>query len=332
VTNIVDGELKGTQISGVTNVVKGDATGLQITGGVNVAEKNMVGAQLAGGVNVSKGDISGFQMAMGVNVSEGSVKFGQVAGFINIARRLDGPQFAGFLNVQKGEGNGLQVAGFLNQARNIKGGQVSGFINKARDVEGVQIAPFVNTARKVKGTQLGLINVSEQMDGTPIGLLNIVKRNGYYDLELFYADDFQANAIIKLGAKHFHNLFAFSYETTGLNRWAYGYGFGSQWGDGGFRVNTDLLSYYIVENKFPNGGFTNFDLNLLSKFRLLASIHMGSFGIFAGPTFNVLTSKYKNPETGKIGSDIGPKALWEATDSSGTNVKIWIGYNVGIRF
>src|SRR5690606_24437324 len=116
----------------------------------------------------------------------------------------------------------------------------------------------------------------------------LVKRNGYYDLEMYYAEDFQANAAIKIGGKRFHNIFAFSYETDNKNRWAYGYGFGSQWGDHGLRLNTDLIGYYVVEQEFPKGAFKDYDLNVLAKFRMLASMHYNDFGVFAGPTFNVM--------------------------------------------
>lgn len=331
-SNIVKGNVSGSQISGVTNLSTGETIGLQTAGAINVTKGDLLGTQIGGAINVAQGEISGLQIAGGINVSKGEVKFGQIGGFLNAAGSMTGPQIAGFMNIQKTEGIGLQAAGFMNQSKDLTGAQISGFTNKARDIEGAQIAPFVNKARHVKGTQIGLINICETIEGTPIGLLNIVRRNGYYDLELFYSDDFQANAIIKLGAKHFHNLFAFSYETDGKNRWMYGYGFGSQWGNNGFRVNTDVLTYYIVEEKFPDGAFSDYDLNLLSKFRLLASLHAGSFGVFAGPTVNVLTSKYFDAETGKYGSDIGPKALYETTESDHLYIKLWVGYNIGIRF
>lgn len=332
VTNIVTGTTSGSQIAGAVNISKDDVLGSQIAGIVNFTDQSMIGAQLSGVVNVVNGFETGFQVAGGLNAARGQVHFGQIAGFMNVARDLHGPQIAGFMNVQQGDAIGLQVAGFLNSAGNIKGGQVSGFINSARDVDGSQIAPFVNIARRVKGSQIGFINIADEMDGAPIGFLSVVKRNGYYDLELFYAEDFQANAIIKLGAKRFHNLFAFAYETDYKNRWAYGYGFGSQWGDRFIRVNTDLLAYYVVEQEFPKGFSSDYELNILSKFRLLGSMHFGSFGIFAGPTFNLMTSKHEDTETGLIGSDIAPQTIWDATDESGVNIKIWIGYNLGIRF
>jgi hypothetical protein len=332
VTNIVTGTTTGSQIAGVVNLSKDDVIGSQIAGVANVTDQDLLGAQISGLVNVSNGYETGFQASGGFNFAKGSVNFGQIAGFMNVAENLHGPQFAGFMNVQSGHAIGLQVAGFLNNAGDIKGGQVSGFINKAKDVDGTQIAPFVNVARRVKGTQIGLINISEEMDGAPIGFFSVVRRNGYYDLEVFYAEDFQANAIIKLGAKRFHNLFAVSYETDYKNRWAYGYGFGSQWGDRFIRVNTDLLAYYVVEQEFPKGFSSDYELNILTKFRLLGSLHFGSFGIFAGPTFSLMTSRHEDTETGSIGSDIAPETIWEATDGSGTNVKMWIGYNLGIRF
>ncbi|HCX24553.1 MAG: hypothetical protein CMB80_14090 [Flammeovirgaceae bacterium] len=329
VANLVSGEFTGAQISGITNVTWYDFEGLQLAGITNISYDRNLGAQVSGVANIARGRVSGFQAAGIVNSTYGESRFGQVAGVYNYAWSLNGLQASMVAN-STGNIKGLQVSGFLNLANKVEGVQVAGFINDARDVNGAQLAPFLNIAKKVHGVQIGLINISDEMHGTPIGLFCLAKRNGYFDLEVFYSDDFQANANIKIGAPHFHNIFAFSYETDYKNRWAYGYGFGSQWGRGDFRLNTDLVSYYVVEDQFPNGGFRDFELNLLSRFRFLPSFHLGDFGIFAGPTFNMMISEHTDLESGMIGSDITPTPLHEYT-RFGTNWKFWIGYNVGIR-
>ncbi|MEQ8471945.1 MAG: hypothetical protein RIC35_12210 [Marinoscillum sp.] len=331
VLNLTKESFTGAQISGVTNITWYDFRGLQLAGIANISHDRNLGFQLAGVANVSKGRESGFQLSGIANVTYGKSRFGQVAGIVNSAWEVEGIQAAGIVNISSNQ-YGLQISPFLNKAGNISGGQVSGFINRAGEVKGVQIAPFLNVAKKVHGAQIGLINISDEMHGTPIGLFCLAKRNGYFDFEMFYSDDFQANAAIKIGAAHFHNIFAFSYETDYKNRWAYGYGFGSQWGKGGVRLNTDVVTYYVMEQEFPNGAFRDFELNLLSRFRFLPSLHVGDFGVFAGPTVNVMLSDHYDEENGLYGSDITPTPLYENVDSFGRSLKFWIGYNVGVRF
>lgn len=329
VANLVSEEFSGAQLSGVSNISWYDFEGLQAAGITNISYDRNLGVQLAGVANIVRGRESGLQAAGIVNYTSGEALFGQVAGVHNFAWSVNGLQ-ASFAVNSAGKIKGIQASGFINLANKVEGAQVAGFMNQAREVKGAQVAPFLNVAKKVHGVQIGLINISDEMHGTPIGLFCLAKRNGYLDLEVFYSDDFQANAAIKVGAQHFHNIFAFSYETDNKNRWAYGYGFGSQWGRGDFRLNTDLVTYYVVEDEFPNGGFRDFELNLLSRLRFLPSLHLGDFGIFAGPTFNMMVSEHTDPESGVIGSDITPTPLYEETNF-GTNWKFWIGYNIGIR-
>lgn len=331
VLNLTKGHYTGAQISGVTNITWYDFQGLQVAGVANVSYDRNLGFQLAGVSNISKGRESGFQLAGVTNISYGKSRFGQVAGVVNSGWEVHGVQAAGVVNVSTKQ-YGVQLSPFLNKAGIIYGGQISGFINNAKEVKGVQIAPFLNVAKKVYGAQIGIINISDEMYGTPIGLFCLAKQNGYFDLELYYSDDFQANAAIKIGAPHFHNIFAFSYETDNKNRWAYGYGFGSQWGKGGVRLNTDLVTYYVVEQEFPDGAFRDFEFNMLSRFRFLPSLHVGDFGVFAGPTVNVMFSDHYDEENGIYGSDITPSPLYENVDSFGRSFKFWIGYNVGVRF
>lgn len=332
VTNLVNGDFKGAQVTGVTNINWYDFEGLQAAGIANISYDRNIGAQLAGIANIARGRESGLQIAGVTNISYGRSKFGQASGIFNSAWSVDGIQVSFIANLSSKQ-EGLQVAGLYNEAGKISGAQVSGFINKGGEVKGAQVATFLNVAKRVHGVQIALINISEEMYGTPIGLFCLAKRNGYYDFELYYSDDFQANATIKVGAPHFHNIFAFSYETDNKNRWAYGYGFGSQWGRGNVRLNTDLISYYVSEKKFPDGGFRDMELNILNRFRFLPSLHVGDFGVFAGPTFNLMISDYQDSESGEIGSDITPEPLYEKTYTDlGRNVKFWIGYNVGVRF
>lgn len=346
--NLTRHNMDGVQLAGITNIVKEDAIGIQLAGAVNVTERSAVGLQASLGANVVKeshdglqvtlgsnvviGDYAGFQAGGVVNVATGHVKYGQATMGVNVAVNVNGPQAAFLINIQKHKGNGLQAAGFMNQAGDYNGWQAALFMNKARRIKGLQTAGFINVAKSVRGAQIGFINISDSLDGVPIGLFSLVKRNGYVDLEIFYADDFQANAIIKIGAQKFYNIFGFSYETASTHRWAYGYGFGSQWGKHVVRLNTDVMAYYVAEKDFPNGAFRDYELNILSKFRFLGSLHFHNFGVFGGPTFNVMTSRHQYPGSEAIGSTIASKSLYNHTNQWGTNTKIWMGYNLGIRF
>ena len=56
-----------------------------------------------------------------------------------------------------------------------------------------------------------------------------------------------------------------------------------------------------------------------------------SLSLFAGPVWNIMVSKLYDEETQKYGSHIVPYAFYDKT-KNGNNVKMWIGFNAGIRF
>jgi len=53
-------------------------------------------------------------------------------------------------------------------------------------------------------------------------------------------------------------------------------------------------------------------------------------GIYGGPSFNVMVSKYKNPD-GSVGSGIVPSWDFYNKTNGKTNVAMWAGFNVGLR-
>jgi hypothetical protein len=195
----------------------------------------------------------------------------------------------------------------------------------------------LNRARHVSGVQIGLINIADSLSGVPIGLINIVKKNGYRRLEAYHADDFFANLTYKIGVPHFYNMLALGVERGGAQRWGYGAGFGAEWTLAkALRLNTDLLSYYVVEESyesFPEGLFENYQLNLLNKFRLLATLQLGRrLALFGGPVYNVFVSEHEEPGDSRVGSRLVTDTFYDHTSSDGVNVKMWIGFNAGIRF
>lgn len=294
----------------------------------NVTSDYMQGTQFAGFFNLTGKDVSGVQ----------------VAGFFNFTgyRKLltdtlcnqipDKSRFAlqaaGFANIDFGNSYDVQMAGFMNVARNIDGVQASCFVNVAKEVKGVQIAGFVNVAQKVKGVQIGILNVADEVDGVSIGLLNLVKKNRYKYWEFWGGETFHTNIGFKLGTRKFYNLFAMGTQYSGNKiRWGLGYGFGTELNltERNY-FNIELLSYHVNESE----KFTK-TLNLLNQFKFNFTRNLGKgLMLTAGPSWNVLVSDFKN-DNSSIGSKIAPYTLFD--ESLGfTNLKMWLGFNVGIRF
>jgi hypothetical protein len=288
------------------------------------------GLEFAGFGSIEKNYVKGFQFSGFFNLVGNP-------GAINNGYSLQGGQFAGFLNVSGGNSRGVQSAGFLNVTKNIQGAQLAGFMNIADNVKGVQVAGFLNRAKFVKGSQIGIINVADTLTGVPIGLFSYVKKGGYRRLELFYADDFEANAIYKIGVHKYYNFLGLSAQLDGKKRWAYGAGFGAEWKPARrFHINTDIASYYVVEDSyenFPDGLFDNYEVNLLNKFRLLATVQLTKrLAIFGGPVYNVFVSRYQDTGETEVGSQLVTNTFYNRTAANGTNVKMWVGFNAGIRF
>lgn len=344
--NIEHDYVQGAQFAGVFNVVKGDARGLQASGFVNLVGGKVRGIQFAGFSNFSRHDVQGGQFGGFGNLAahihgaqfagfgniSGGVEGAQFGGFGNIASKVQGAQFAGFGNLVDSLDGVGQFAGFGNIANSVKGVQAAGFGNLTQKVEGVQMAGFLNVAGSVKGVQLGILNIADTVDGVPIGLLSLV-RKGYRSAELWTGEDFRANMAFKIGVERFYNIFAIGSQLGGADRWGLGYGFGSLWRlSNRLRLNTDVMSINVFEERISESWRQGQELNLLNKFRLLGGWQFARyFSLFAGPTFNVLVSRYQN-EDGTLGSRLVEKTFYDKTSTGGTNVKMWVGFNAGVRF
>ena len=334
----VSGGLEGLEFTGIGSVIKDSVKGAQFSGIFNLVGDYVEGSQYAGLINTAGGGLKGAQFAGLLNINGEDLRGAQFAGFGNFSSGTGkGFQSAGFINVSKTL-RGVQLAGFQNTATEVAGSQFSGFINTAKRIQGFQVAGFINTAGHIKGSQIGFLNFADSMEaGIPIGFLSFIK-NGYKALEVYTAEDFQANINFKTGVAHFYNILAIGVETNDSKRWGYGYGIGSEWGGiNRFRLNTDLMAYHIIEENyrnFPDGLIEMVDLNNLYKLRLLASLQLGkNLAIFGGPTYNVAVSKYKATPESSPGSALGvSNVFFDRTYNDKTNVKMWIGFNAGIRF
>ncbi|MDJ1469918.1 DUF4974 domain-containing protein [Xanthocytophaga flava] len=315
IANLEKSYVKGVQFAGITNIVGGAVTGAQFAGITNIVKEPVEGVQFAGIANVTKGSVTkGGQFAGFINVSKGSVSSMQAAGFINVAQGdIHGAQAAGFANVIKGDARGPQIAGFTNVARNLHGAQIGGFLN---------------VARKVHGVQIGFINIADSVDGVQIGFLNIAK-HGYYRVEVWGSETMYANAAFKMGTRQLHSIFAVGYRSEGSKNYiAYGYGMGTEiTASNRLALNLDLIAWQINE-----GSTWTDELNMLNQFRANMSFRVGRrTQIFAGPTFNVYVSRLYDAEKERYGIPLTPWKVYDETHGN-TNVVMWPGFNVGIRF
>lgn len=334
--------LQGIEMSGAGNIETEFVHGLQLAGAFNIVGGPLQGGQFAGAFNIAEGSSRGRQFAGAFNINKGHLQGAQFSGAFNTVEEIKGAQFAGAFNLAGGNSIGFQAAGAFNVADSLQGSQVSGAWNQANKIDGVQISGFINKAGHIRGSQIGIINFADSMEnGIPIGILSFI-RNGYKALEVYTAEDFQANIAFKTGLPIFYNILALGIEMREQERWGLGYGLGSQFISGSkFQLSTDLLSYALMEEsyqKFPDRvlgphSHGRLEINQLYKLRMLASYSFGRrLTIFGGPTYNVLVAYRQKitEEPSESGLSIH-NAFYNRTYNN-SNVKMWFGFNLGLRF
>jgi hypothetical protein len=337
-----NGGVDGIEVGGLVNTITGDVRGFQMAGLGNVVVGDVRGTQIGGLFNVNGGHTTGWQMGGLMNMNRRTHGF-QLAGLANISSyEFSGAQAAGLFNIAGPEGgHRIQLSGLFNVSGNRVFWQTAGLFNVAGDVESAQVSGFLNVADDVRGVQIGLINVADTVSGVSIGLLNIV-RDGYNRIELSYGDALQANLGLKFGGRRFYNILhlggAWHEESitgpTGQTRtdqlmsWGIGYGFGTaaRLGNRGL-MNIELVSIHINEQQ----AWTN-QLNLLNQARLTFDWRVGRrFSFFAGGSLNLMVSNLFDEDTGLNGSVIAPEQVWSDELYGRTNIKMWPGFNVGLR-
>jgi hypothetical protein len=236
--NVIDGtQQKGMQL-GLTNYNTQYFTGFQL-GLTNIVGKSAKGAQL-GFVSLCKDSFAGVQISY-ININ-GKHQEGVQVAFLNLSQsnassiqigtvnvtttNTEGVQI-GYVNLTGKELEGAQV-GFVNvTGQKLVGSQV-GFINAiGQTTTGTQIG-FVNASKAINGMQLGFVNIADSFaSGVPIGFLSIVKKGGYYALELSSNELYYYNAAFKIGVKPLHTSFGLSYNPNYQNAFAFTVGLGS---------------------------------------------------------------------------------------------------------
>jgi hypothetical protein len=316
--NLDRGNVKWLQIAGFGNLVGGDVFGIQAAGFFNVNGGSTVAAQAAGFTNINFKDMNGVQAAGFANINLQSVSGASIAGFANITNGASkGFQVAGFGNVQNGDYQGSQIAG----ATNIASGHL----------DGSQISTLFNYGKKIRGSQIGLINYADSLGGVPIGLFSVVK-HGYHKMELSGDEVFYSNLAFRSGVNQFYNIIFTGMQpqvpTDNKVVWTFGYGVGTapkltRWLD----LNIDLTSQQV--NK---GGFTA-ELSMLNKLYLGFDFHIAKkFSIATGVTLNGYLTKTSYSDYPTLFTDFNPSVIYEDTYNNSTNLKLWLGAKVGIRF
>ncbi len=342
--NMDRSDVKYLQLSGFVNLVGGNVTGLQGAGFVNAVKQEVTGAQMAGFVNVS-GGVTGAQSSGFVNYAHGNVLGAQGSGFVNYAHGdITGAQGTGFVNFALGDVIGAQGSGFVNYAKSVtgvqgsgfvnyandslKGAQLSGFYNHAKEVNGVQASGFANYTKTLRGFQFGIVNIADTVErGATVGLLNIV-RTGKHEVALSTNDITDINGAFRSGTNRFYSILEIGVQTGDNPLWSVGAGFGTQ-----FKPIRDKIVTSVELGSYAVNRVDDFqeDLNQVTKL----SVNVGykvfkTLSINAGPVLNIYSSRSENAD-GSYGLGLGDNGFYDQT-FSGTNVKAWVGYHIGVRF
>ena len=306
----------GAQIAGFGNLVKGTGTGFQASGFFNYTHKNFSGLQVSGFSNIVNSNATAWQITGFGNVVTDQLTGGQIAGFSNYSKGNTVGQASGFMNINSGNLKGFQIAGFCNiNTEHIKGTQLSGFFNYTKKLNGVQIAPF---------------NYVDSLEnGTPIGIFSIVK-NGYKTFEISSNETLYGVVSYKTGTKKFYNIISIgaSYKND-MVLWGWGYGIGTiKQLKNDWDLAIELLSYQINQDEW----FTE-TLNQNNKLKLTTSKKVSeNLNVFGGISWNVNVSETTDNNGNVFKSSISPWNIFDETYGNNTNIKMYPGFTVGIRF
>lgn len=333
--------LDGVEFGGLCNNERATVNGAQFAGISNVVGSDVNGGQFAGIANVSGGMVNGAQFAGIVNINGDSATGMQAAGISNVNNgSFMGTQLAGISNVNNGSGAGFQAAGIANvNDGSMRGVQIAGIANIAKaECDGAQIAGVLNRAKRVRGSQIGLINIADTVTGATIGLLNIVK-NGYNKFEVYGAEALYANAAFRFGTRGFHTILAVGIKPSSDSKQAffsYGLGFGSA-----LALAPKVDMHFDLMANHLNHGFDRYTdrMNLLNQFKTTVSYKLANhLHLFAGPSFNVLVSQQSTEslaEPSVYGNTFSNTSYQNKNWEDGydkVNVKLWLGFNAGLRF
>ena len=329
--NVVDGKITGGQAAGLMNIVDSNVVGGQAAGLMNIINGDMYGGQAAGLGNIVAGNCEGVQVGGVFNLTGGAANGVQIAGVSNITNGGKGElQIAGVCNISDGEVRGVQLAGCGNSAgKNVNGLQLAGLVNNTDStLNGMQLSGFVNRAREVNGVQLGLVNFAQVNNGISFGLFSYTKK-GYRKIELFGDDVMYTNLAFRTGTQKFHNIFIAGADMTSRisGLWSFGYGLGSffdlndKWKIGG-DISAQVYLKGDAISKAPQ--VNHFFIGVERKFG-------SKFSVALGPTYHVMVNYSTGGDT-EIANIITPYSFYNKTYADGTNVRMWVGGKLSLKF
>ena len=297
------GYLKGLELGLVGNMIRHEAKGLQWALAYNYA-----------------GSMKGVQAAFMANVVDEELQGLQLAAFLNFADKVNGVQLASGVNIALGKVKGSQVSFGLNVAlEDVEGLQLGASLNVGiGENTDAQVGLMNIAVGKVRAVQLGLINYADDSD-VSIGLLSFTRKAPLH-MHVWTSDTASVNLGIQFGSNYVYNILAIGMAPMTDNFTVQaGYGIGGRiplaekW-----ELNIDVMAWGVHDN-----GADWDDLNILSKGRITVHYRfMEHLGIFAGPTFNVLT-------TDASLSNVTPIHQWKERVED-YDVYMWPGFVVGL--
>jgi len=332
IANHSKGNIDGVQIAGISNSSEGYLKGIQFSGISSYNKGKVKGWQVAGISSLNTDKVYGAQLSGISSIVTAQLQGAQISGISSVARgKVFGAQISGIVSVSSNNVHGIQLSGITNVTRgNHKGAQISGIANVASGrMDGTQIGLF-NYANKLKGIQIGLINISDSVEkGVPIGLISFV-RSGYHKMEIEANETFYANVTYKSGVQRFYNIYTVGYTTRNdKSIWAVGLGFGTLMHlSKKVNMNIDLIARQVNEDEWWSK-----ELNMLNTLKINASYRVSKgMKVYGGPTFNISVSGKKDSEGNVIGDSFVPYHFFNETYNNNNNVKMYIGFNAGLRF
>lgn len=288
------------------------------TSGVN-------GVELGGGFNINKRNVDYLQAGGIFNLVGGSVHGLQMAGINNtVLDSVKGVQISGIYNNVKGSVRGMQMAGGINRVNDsFIGVQMAGVGNlNHKGTKGLQVGGLFNYSKNLNGVQIGLVNVADTSSGLSIGLLNFIG-GGYHKVSLSNNDFTNFNVAYKSGNPSFYTkLIGGVNLSSDQKAFTFGVGFGH---DFIFDERLSLSSELFTQNIYL-GSWKK--LNNLYQAKTALNLNLSkSFGVFAGPVFNV----YVNDQATVVK---GYKNLLSSSKYPHINfnskAKAWLGWEIGI--
>lgn len=329
--NASGGELTGVNIAGIANLSRKEMGGMQIAVFANAAERNMLGIQAAGFVNTGVRSLTGIQLAGMGNIAGQNIQGLQIAGLFNASvENARGIMVSGFGNFNGGRAQGFAFAGTANLARDTQGFTMAGILNATRNLQGFQVSGLANIAYRARGMQIGLFNYARDFDGIPIGLVSYYN-NGRKNIDTWISDGGFQNVGVKLGTRSVYNMVSIGYNPflRGRKVWSMGWTIGSYtpldeaWEnpryEGFFRMRD--FSFQNVQD-----GRLSARLNSIYSYRYLIGYDLtNGFGMYAGPTLNLLVSN-------KARSN---EYTWYSVirgERGGNDFSFWFGFTLGMQF